>query len=248
MKKKLLFLDFDGVVCDSVFECFYSATIAYYEKYLKTPLVSIPIRMKELFLHYRPFIRTGEDYIVLVDIVARGISIKNQEDFDRELFSNPPERLDLFRDLFYQTRKELIEKDFSHWMKLNPLYSGVKEPLEEVSSDSRVFILSTKVSDLIHKILQYYGVEWPEERILYPGKASKKELIQSVLNNSGAMQATLLDDQLDHLLVAREDQRIVPVLAAWGYVKPEWLKQTLVPTLERKDFRNFLRNSLSQSL
>ncbi len=240
MVKSLVFLDFDGVICNSALECLYSATIAYYLKYLKVQFTSLPLSFKEGFIRYRPFIRTGEDYVVLADLVARGVEIHTQEDFDRELQSHPQERLSLFRDLFYQTRRELITHDFLHWMRLNPLYPGVKEPLQEVAQDPDIYILSTKVSDLIHKILLYHGIEWPEDRILYSHTVSKKEIIGSILTSRGSVQATLLDDQLDHLRVAMEDSRITPFLAGWGYVKREWLEQQEIPVLSIEDFKALL--------
>ena len=245
MAKRFLFLDFDGVICNSVLECLYSATIAYFSKYLKDQITSLPLSFKEIFMRYRPFIRTGEDYVVLVELVAKGVEIHSQEDFDSELQSNPAERLSLFRDLFYQTRRELIAHDFPYWMRLNPLYSGVKEPLLEVSQDSSVYILSTKVSDLIHKILLYHGIDWPEDRILYSHTISKKDIIGAVLESKGVPEATLLDDQLDHLRVAMEDNRVSSFLAGWGYVKGEWIEQREIPVLNIGDFRAFLRgNSL----
>lgn len=241
MTKRLVFLDFDGVICNSVLECLYSATIAYYSKYLKVQLPSLPLSFKERFVRYRPFIRTGEDYVVLADLVARGVEIHKQEEFDQELQSYPVESLSLFRDLFYQTRRELIAHDFLHWMRLNPLYSGVKEPLQEVAQDPSVYILSTKVSDLIHKILLYHGIDWPEQRILYSHTITKKEIIGSILASTGDSQAAFLDDQLDHLRVAMEDNRISPFLAGWGYVKPEWLEQKEIPVLPIEEFRAFLQ-------
>jgi len=245
MVKRVIFLDFDGVICNSVLECLYSATIAYYSKYLKERITALPLSFKEDFIRYRPFIRTGEDYVVLAELVAKGVKIHSQEDFDRELQSNPQERLSLFRDLFYQTRRELIAHDFLHWMRLNPLYAGVKDPLLEVATDPRVYILSTKVSDLIHKILLYHGIDWPEDRILYSHTISKKDIIGAVLESKGVSEALLLDDQLDHLRLAMEDSRILPFLAGWGYVKPEWLEQRTIPVLDIRDFRAFLReNSL----
>lgn len=240
MSKSLVFLDFDGVICNSVLECLYSATIAYYIKHLKAHITSLPLSFKEGFIRYRPFIRTGEDYVVLADLVTRGVEIAKQEDFDRELQSNPADTLSHFRDLFYQTRRELMAHDFYHWMRLNPLYPGVKEPLKEAAQDPSIYILSTKVSDLIHKILLYHGIDWPEERILYSHTISKKDMIGSVLSSEGTAEATFLDDQLDHLRVAMEDKRISPFLANWGYVKPEWLEQREIPVLYIQDFRTFV--------
>ena len=240
MTKRLVFLDFDGVICNSALECLYSATIAYYSKYLKVQVASIPLVFKKNFVHYRPFIRTGEDYVVLADLIDRGIEIHTQEDFDRKLQAYTADKLALFRELFYQTRRELIVHDFPHWMRLNPLYPGVKEPLQEVAKNPAIYILSTKVSDLIHKILQHHGIDWPEERILYSHTISKKEIIGSVLDSKNGAEATFLDDQLDHLRAAMDDSRIFPFLAGWGYVKQEWLEQGKIPVLHIEEFRSFL--------
>ncbi|MFQ3619399.1 MAG: hypothetical protein SNJ78_00500 [Spirochaetales bacterium] len=240
MKNFLLFLDFDGVICNSVLECLYSATIAYFVKYQKSTIQSLPLSFKERFLSIRPYIRTGEDYVVLADLAYKEIGVKSQEEFDKQLNSHSKEELKVFRELFYQTRRELLEKDFSFWMELNPLYEGLKDTLQNVSDSQKVYILSTKAADLIERILHFHGVDWPKERILYSNQFSKKEIIQSLLVKGMGAQAILVDDQLDHLLSAKEENKVIPYLATWGYIKPEWKEDPRVSTLSLEGFRNLL--------
>ena len=62
--KILLFLDFDGVICDSEPECFESSSVAY--RKLKSPEnVSKSLEHRSLFRQLRPLIRSGEDYLVI---------------------------------------------------------------------------------------------------------------------------------------------------------------------------------------
>ncbi len=234
MPKRFLFLDFDGVVCDSVPECFISSHVAYHDLYLGRAVSSVPIRVKELFYEYRPFIRSGEDYLLLHRFIEEERPLRVQADFDEGLEATPPETMELFKKLFYKARESILKDDRDFWLSLNPLFPGMKGLLEGISGNPRVFILSTKRPEFISEILGHCGVDWPTERTLYPAPRTKREVIEEILGAEGGNSAVFVDDQLDHLSLAAENPAIRGYLASWGYVKREWLEQKAIEVISRE--------------
>jgi len=234
MSKRFLFLDFDGVVCDSVPECFISSHTAYHELYRGQALRSVPIRVKQLFYEYRPFIRSGEDYLLLHRFIEEKRPLSAQADFDEVLYSTAPETMELFKQLFYKERERILKEDRDFWLSLNPLFPGMKVMLEKISKNPQVFILSTKRPEFISEILGHHGVDWPPERTLYPAPRTKREVMEAILGSEDEASAIFVDDQLDHLSLAVENPAIRGYLASWGYVKREWLEQDDIEVITKE--------------
>ena len=82
---KLVFLDFDGVICDSLPECYEVSLAAYYGIYLKTTVPDdTAVDTLKVFRHFRPYIRRGGDYLFIQLAIHQGISLESQEDLDRK--------------------------------------------------------------------------------------------------------------------------------------------------------------------
>jgi phosphoglycolate phosphatase-like HAD superfamily hydrolase len=227
-----IFLDFDGVICDSIPECFVSSYRAYRELYLGEAITSVPLRDKKLFYAYRPFIRSGEDYTLIHDIVRRGVVVSSQEIFDREIERAGAAAMARYGELFYRAREAFLASDRQLWLDLNPLFPGIARVLAATVNNKNAYILSTKKPPFIREILLHYGIDWDVGRILFPADRTKKEVIESVMKGEG--KALFIDDQLDNLLVASENKNIDGRLAVWGYVKEPWLRQKRIPLLERE--------------
>jgi phosphoglycolate phosphatase-like HAD superfamily hydrolase len=223
------FLDFDGVICDSIPECFVSSYRAYRELLLGERVCEIPLRDKRLFYAYRPFIRSGEDYLLIHDMIRRGLDIDSQEAFDRDLARIGDAAMGEYGRLFYQAREEFLANDRELWLDLNPLFPGMAEVLSRTAANPACFILSTKKPPFIREILLHGGIDWDIGRILYPGGRSKRGVMESLMGKGD--RAVFVDDQLDHLLVASANPSIAGYLASWGYVKRPWLEQKKIPVI-----------------
>ncbi|MDR1931409.1 MAG: HAD family hydrolase [Spirochaetales bacterium] len=226
---RYFFLDFDGVVCDSIPECFVSSCKAYRELILGETINAVPLRDRNLFYAYRPFIRSGEDYPLIQDMIRRGVSADSQEVFDAEIIRAGGEKMNNYGRLFYQAREEFLAQDRGYWLDLNPLFPGMADILPKVADNENFYILSTKKPPFIREILSHHGINWDIERVLYPGEKTKKEVIESVAGPGG--EAVFVDDQLDHLLIASANKNIICRLANWGYVKKAWLEQKNIPVI-----------------
>lgn len=237
-------LDFDGVVCDSVGECFASSWIAYHRLFKGRDGLPLPPRTEPAFAALRPLIRSGEDYLLIHEILAEGAAPGNQEEFDALIRRAGPRKMSSFKDLFYKARSELLEKQPDLWFSLNPVY-GHMRPVMENPRETRLWILSTKKPRFIAEILTHAGLPFPEDRIVDSGSRRKLPIVSQLLDREGAAQAVFLDDQIDHLK-GNADGRIRPYLASWGYVKKEWLGGASgVPALDPDGFLSLWRSEIA---
>ncbi len=221
-RNELLFLDFDGVLCDSLPETLVSSWIAYHEHVLGDRPAAMPVDFRAGFSFLRPLIRSGEDYLLVQEIIDRGLTVADQAGFDRLLSEKGPGRMKEFKDFFYQARQDLLQKEPEYWFSLNPVFRPMQQALNSCRSKDRVYILSTKKSEFILKILKNNRMDFVSENVIDSGPADKAGCISRIMDDMSADKAYFIDDQLSHLQGV-SDRRIRLYLAAWGYVMPQWL-------------------------
>ncbi len=236
-----LFIDFDGVICDSAAECLFSSWVAYDRltggdagaSAQRPPAAApaVPAALRQRFMQLRPFIRSGEDYVLIQHLLAGGLMPPRQEDFDDARRTAGQRTLDRYADALNRVRRELMARRRSHWLRLNPLYPGMAEILQAADWDAAC-ILSTKRPPYIKAILEFHEVRVPPRAILHAAAVSKLQMVAAALDQRQAERAALVDDQLDHL-AGNDDRRIEVYLADWGYAQPEWLADPRVPALSR---------------
>jgi len=222
MKTKLLFLDFDGVVCDSAPETFLSSWLAFYRFYRRSEPELVLISRYLAYRRLRPFLRESEDNLVIQKLLDEGREPQSQEEFDAELKALGPGILARFKRLFEKARCYLLATDRRFWLSLCPLYPFFKEKASFIFQKKELFILSTKKREFIQEILSGSGVNFDPARILYAAGQKKLKVIAEFLQAIPASKAIFLDDQLDHLKDNR-DKRISVYLPRWGYVRRDWL-------------------------
>ena len=219
-KMKILAMDFDGVIADSILEC---AVVGYngYEIYcsrnqrVKTP-DEIQSDKLNKFRIMRPYIRSGEDYIYLFQAIYDDTFISNQEEFDN-FRKDHINRRDSYYQIFYSTRQMMMKSDYKNWIKLNSLYDGMNEFLK--SKRVMIHIVSTKASRYIIEILKSNDIEFDLNRIHEAGRiSSKTDIIMGLLKDHHllAQELSFFDDHLDTLHKV-ESTGVRCLLAGWGY-------------------------------
>jgi len=240
-KNSLLFLDFDGVICNSVSETIVSSWLAYYKYINKQIPTAMLCNYKKRFYALRPFIRLGEDYILMQDILFHNISVNNQKEFDQLLQKAGSVTMSYYKEIFYKARTQLLKADRDFWLSLNTIYPHIHSALKSIKAKERVYILSTKKADFIREILSEYKIYFDEQKVIYSGVKNKLAIIANILDNTDFQEAIFIDDQISHLL-KNSDSRIKVFLASWGYVKPEWLKgQNQVKVLELEEANKLIK-------
>jgi phosphoglycolate phosphatase-like HAD superfamily hydrolase len=242
--RTLLALDFDGVICDSLEECFLSSWIAYHELYSGEARRDPPQEARRAFARLRPFIRTGEDYLVIQDLAARAEEVAGQEGFDAAARRAGADTLRLFRELFYRARDGLLEGDRRAWLGLNRIYPHMAGFLAGLPLGAPVWILSTKKPRFIVEILAANGINMPADRIREAVREPKLVILETLRAAEGASIAVLIEDQID-AIKGNANPRIRVGLATWGYVKEEWLAPPLaVPLVTPEGFLRLAAEAL----
>ncbi|MBE3132620.1 MAG: HAD family hydrolase [Acidobacteria bacterium] len=242
--RSIVVLDFDGVICDSVDECFASSFLAYYGLQKKTiPSSSEPDRRAH-FARLRPFIRTGEDYLLIHELIDRGITVRDQGQFDEMAKRAGPQKMARFRELFYRARVQLFERDREAWVSMNRIYPHARTALQSAAG-APLHILSTKKPEFIQGILGHAGLSVPAERILHSGDEPKLPIVERIRADGGFDAAVFIDDQVD-FLKNNPFPRVSVYLAAWGYVASEQIARDLgVPVLAAGDLPGLVARSLA---
>ncbi len=216
--RTLLFLDFDGVICDSALECFTSSAAAYGRIRGEAP----PDSEREEKLKFdtlRPFVRNSEDYLFIQEIIHLGTAIGNQADFDAYIDRSTEAKRKDYRRLFYEARSKSLAEKPDEWLDSNPLFPHMKEPLRAHASDEGLYILSTKKGEFITAILSHHGITMDSARIISSGENERKlDLISKILDEGIGGNALFVDDQVDHLK-GNTDPRITVCLPLWGYIE-----------------------------
>lgn len=220
--KKILALDFDGVICDSIHECLvvsHNAFMAYSgHRHQITNPDALETAQVQRFTALRHFIRTGEDYLFIHMAMQQGVDIQSQEAFDHFTLPHATNR-STFRACFYEARTRLFENHHAQWLRLNPLYPGVREALLKTPHLERILIISTKRDDFIKAILQGHGISFPAGQIFYASAGqTKREIIDQWLytHHRPLHQFHFIDDQIDTLLTL-QSLGVHCTLAGWGY-------------------------------
>jgi phosphoglycolate phosphatase-like HAD superfamily hydrolase len=226
--KGLVFLDFDGVICDSLPETLVSSWRAYYLLRKETEPSSVPVTLLRDFKRFRPYVRAGEDFILIHELIQTGASIRSQEAFDAELARAGERQIEHYKEAFYSARRDFLVNHRDYWISLNRIYAHSYDCLRKWSSSPSLYILSTKRASYIVEILTAKGIDMEPAHVLSCEAKEKKTTILHTLEARGADQALFIDDQIDHLAsdwtrCARHPQ-ILGCLAAWGYVQQQWLE------------------------
>jgi phosphoglycolate phosphatase-like HAD superfamily hydrolase len=236
----LLVLDFDGVICDSVEEGFVSSWSAYRTLYRGLPGGEAPAGARAAFRAMRPFVRSGEDFVLIQGLIEAGESVQDQAEFD-QAWTRPgiPPR-DRSKELFYRARTDLLQKDPRAWLSLNRIYPHVSAALSGLPPGAPLYVLSTKKPQFVRETLAANGISIPDEHVLYSHGEPKLLAVEKLRLSLGVPEAILVEDQIDAIR-GNTNTRIRVFLASWGYVRESWLRETGVTVLTPEAFVELVR-------
>lgn len=245
MKPNFAVFDFDGVICDSLQECLFSSFNAYQvlkgrERMVDVEKITTPTR--ESFHAMRPFVRSGEDYLLIHELIDQGNIVQTQVDFDF-FRSRKTVKLSNFKEALYAERNRLIEKDFKKWISLNPLFPSMYEILRATDL-GKVHILSTKRKEDILEILHHHEILIPEDHVSYSTAEEKIEKLLEILSEKDLKpeESIFLEDQIEYVIAAQQ-KGVRAYWAAWGYSSEEQQQRAIqanVPRLKLDQLKEIL--------
>lgn len=227
-KGYILALDFDGVLWDSVGECWLCCTETLKVDFGKA--VSSDSAVQDAFHRGRWLVRTGGDFLLVYELAIedpkRDFDAFTKADFQK-LRESESKRVAEFEKKFYARRELLRENETQRWLDSQKPYpevvaqfAGLKEAFDEV------VLITTKDGPSARKLLESADIElaiWSRETGVDKGE---QILDLCKKRNHTPDKILFIDDLLENL----EQTRRVGTpgfLAEWGYNNPAEQKAAL---------------------
>lgn len=219
----MIFLDFDGVLFDTVNEAYAVSTISkgLYDSINKINFESEHfIKFKKL----RYLISPAWNYKYLLDVLESQNSFKSMINTFLQNTSVAKKKDYLeFENNFFQTRKILMEKSYDHWLQLNkayPFLNKIKFLFQE--NIETIYIITTKDKASVSKLLLLEGIEFDKSKIFdksdFAKFKSKRNIIESLIDNNS--HNIFIDDSRDHLEKCNFIKYLKCIQPNWGYIAP----------------------------
>lgn len=214
-----LFLDFDGVLFDTVLESYLLARYAYFGI---EPFEKINEKEYELFHSVRYLITHSWHYYYIMKLIGEGINVENFSQEYRNAVSHRNEKTDNEFDKKFQVkRKDLIENHFDFWNKLDkpyPFFDKIKPLAEKLN----IIIVSTKNEEAILRHCKDYGLNIEKKNVVGKNKlkqyGSKKEFLEYYIRENKIDKSIFIDDAISTIKNCSNIQNLNVYCANWGYV------------------------------
>lgn len=210
------FLDFDGVIVDSINECYIISCETYYGYSAFPHDKDI---YKKLFYKYRGLVKPASEYCCLHKAIEEYL-LEGKDSVDMIFHKNVDEltrdAADIFEKKFFHTRLLYQENNFLAWIEMNPLTEFGQLLIERENSD--IFIVTTKNRQATESILEHYNISvagiYANEEIKSAG--NKGNVISGIMDIIKINESMFLDDAVEHLETV-SDNRVRCFFADWGY-------------------------------
>ena len=216
---KSVFLDFDGVLFDTLKEAYIICRSVYYGT---DYLTGIDKDEYDLFYKYKFLVYNSWQYYYIMTLLRGGYSdsefinrymeclnnrdVKSEEEFDKK---------------YYSTRKDLMINYHEFWDKLEspfPFFHQIKSLYE--GGDIDIVIVSKKNRAAIKYRFQQNGLILSDEKIYGKDELSefdtKVEFIRKYMSDNNIERTFFIDDNSNNLNPCKSDTKITPLLAGWG--------------------------------
>lgn len=225
VKDYLIVLDFDGVIWNSVDECFYVGSNAFSRiedgLYKGDSVHKENSRtIQEQFRRGRYLVRTGDDFYLILKLLNENPSIDFEayafEDF-LKLRKTYADKMKEFAQAFYEERRRMQKEERELWLSLQKPYPKIVKQLSQIQETFLgAAICSTKDKKSIELLLSPYnfngeivGIEYSRLKNLQVGHLMQKY-------NISASKIIFIDDIIENLLQVQQTGAIC-AMASWGY-------------------------------
>jgi phosphoglycolate phosphatase-like HAD superfamily hydrolase len=220
-KKFIVATDADGVIWNTVDECFHIAYPVF--KRMKGEIPVDETFLTDRFRKGRFLAKNGEDFFIILHLLKTdpGIDFSRLDFKDiNKLRIELKNELDEFGPAFYQEREKLQEENPEGWLSLQNPYPGVLEQLPEIRTNFLdLVICTTKDTKSINMLLEDAGQSYTVYgREFSTFKPDQMKRISEVYSVSPA-RILFIDDLLENLIPVKQEG-VNTFLADWGYNNP----------------------------
>ena len=266
--QKILALDFDGCIVDSIMEALFISYSSYREHINrkthifdnKEPRVdnflnlisNYPSQVNK-FKNLRHYIKDAYDYAVILYIIENNLKVNSKEEFFKIKQLIPKKNMDNYYAYFYDKRKRVSKENFDAWAKLTPGFSCINK-IRKLTGKYKTLIATTNDKESIIDLLAkpYLNLNIKKEDIVDRHISTDKIIqMEYICKNYNVKFKDIhfVDDNLDHLLKTQK-LGVNVYLASWGYcTKKQKIiarKEKNVTLLTQQNLYSVLNKSLNQ--
>ena len=265
---KILALDFDGVIVDSIFDSLFVGHNAYLNLYGSKAKKNfggelftfenwekIKCDYQEEIKYYRtlrPYIRGATDYGIIQKLMEEKKYIRSQEEFNKYISTVDFDFEDYNRE-FYKERERLQNINYRAWYNLEPSYPEIIKGIKKLLEDGIKIVIAT--SNRRKAIMKSFTPEFfgffiePKDILDKRFGEDKSEQMKYIVNSYQVefKDIYFVDDQVKHLIKVKP-LGINVFLAGWSYAtkaQKEEAKEQNIPIIENEEsFCPTLKNVL----
>ncbi|MBS5861592.1 hypothetical protein KID03_09215 [bacterium] len=216
---KIIFLDFDGVLFDSVKEAYLLARKAYFDVDVKAPIDS---KHYQKFRNFRYLVTHSWQFYYILKLIEENAEGNVFENLFTQNTSKTQAVID-FDNKYTEARENLLKSDFDFWDKLDEPFEFFYDIKKLSEDDHEKFIILTNKKRLpVQNKLKKYDVNniklfANEDLKAYNNKA---EFIDKYIQNYNIDTCFLIEDSIDNINFCKKYSNIRPLLVSWGYIHP----------------------------
>jgi len=147
-QNKIFFFDFDGVICDSTYECmvtsFNSWSFLNNTNKFRCKVKEFSSNEIKYFKSRRPYAKGAGDYYILNKFFTDKIKDKFNEETLIKYRKKWKFKIEIFKKKFYEQRKKLINKNISNWIDLHIFNNDVLNFIKKLNHKKKLNIITLK--------------------------------------------------------------------------------------------------------
>jgi phosphoglycolate phosphatase-like HAD superfamily hydrolase len=260
---KILALDFDGVIVDSLRDAFVTGFNAYLTLFPSTKLLDgkkitysmigfdfFDTDLFDRFEKLRGYVNSGEHIIVAFAAIDADKKINSQNDFDKFTEGFSKKDIKRFEKAFYDERKSL-KTDIREWYKLNHVFNIIAKVIRDFKDKERLYIVTSKDKDTVFSLCKKKKLGVNENNILDRfSELNKLKKLKQISKDLSIKEEDVyfIDDLLLHLLSIKENSNVNCFMASWGYNDKAQIKEAKVKgikVLNEDDFCELVQSIVS---
>lgn len=210
---KVVALDVDGVIVDSVHEVFVVC-----QKVLEERGEKLEDAYEKSFMQGRNLLRTAKDFYAIIKMRDTDFDSITQEDFDNFVEEHEDESKKFSTD-FFAMRKKFQDEALDKWLSLNSIYPGIDAVIKKLSEKFTVVIASTKDLNSIKTFLEKNNIHIDDNHILSKEISEDKTEQMKIISekfSANFKEIFFIDDNPKNLMPVK-DLGVKVSLSGWGY-------------------------------
>jgi len=248
---RILALDFDGVLFNTLYDNMLNAFNSYLTFYPETSVFNgKKLAVKDLawvkknkatklFKNYVVYVRCTEELVLVFYCIDKRIRLTDFSDMDNAKREFSIKRLLQFQAQFYKSRYNMHEHQ--DWTKLNKPYQKV---INAIKGYSNIYLVTNKDKRTVELLLKHAGVRI--KGILDKDiSINKSEKFKMLIKNLNIIPQNIyyIDDNIYHILQVSKIG-VNCYLADWGYNSRKDIasaKKKGIPILSQEDIKNVVQ-------